>query len=238
MVTTFRVGASPGTAQHDRWSLWDTPMTVESRVAPCVSPWAVASEHAGSTSSAAAAQATCAEELMQRYQRGDESAFRELYGRYRLPLVRFVRQLTPDVQAAQEIVQETWIAVVQGRERYAPTSRFVTYLFSIARRRTMDLWRREKRSPARELEGLEPDDVEGPCGLEPDWQFCNQALGEALLAAVSALPVLQREAFLLRAEGDLSLEEIAEITGTGRETVKSRIRYALQRLRVSLESFT
>jgi RNA polymerase sigma-70 factor, ECF subfamily len=175
------------------------------------------------------------EVLMQRYQRGNEQAFRQLYERYRSALLRFVRRLSPDAGEDVEIAQETWIAVIQGRERYLPQARFVTYLFSIARRRTMDRWRRRGRSPELEPDAQEPDCLAGPIEYEPEAQANNAELRADLLAAVAALPILQREAFLLRAEGGLGIDEIATVTRTNRETAKSRLRFALNRLRTALE---
>ena len=174
---------------------------------------------------------------MRHFQRGNEAAFRQLYDRHRSPLLRFVQRLTPDSSETEEIVQETWMAVIQGRERYTPKARFVTYLFSIARRRTMDRWRKRGRLPESGQRGEDPDELAGPCAFEPEWSAGNGALGAALLAAISTLPILQREAFLLRAEGGLGIEEIAQVTGTNPETAKSRLRYALGRLRISMESW-
>lgn len=178
------------------------------------------------------------EVLMQHYQRGNEGAFRRLYERHRLPLLRFVRRLSPDAAESEEIVQETWMAVIQGRNRYLPRARFVTWLFAIARRRTMDRWRKRGRSPEAEQDGDEVEEIAGPHSRQPEWQAANIELGAALLAAVSALPILQREAFLLRAEAGLSIDEIAQVTNTSQETAKSRLRYALRRLRVTLEPWT
>jgi RNA polymerase sigma-70 factor (ECF subfamily) len=175
--------------------------------------------------------------LMLGFQRGDEAAFRKLYDRYRAPLLRFVQRLTPDAAATEEIAQETWMAVIRGREHYVPKARFATYLFAIARRRTMDLWRKRGQCPEAQLQGEDPDETSGPAMHEPEWCSDNEALGVALLAAISALPLLQREAFLLRAEAGLGIEEIAQVTGTNVETAKSRLRYALRRLRISLESW-
>lgn len=175
------------------------------------------------------------EVLMLDFQRGDEAAFRQLYDRYRAPLLRFVQRLTPDMAATEEIAQETWMAVIRGRERYVKKARFATYLFSIARRRTMDRWRKRGQCLEAQLQGEDPDETSGPVIHEPEWCSDNEALGVALLAAISALPLLQREAFLLRAEAGLRIEEIAQVTGTNMETAKSRLRYALRRLRISLE---
>jgi RNA polymerase sigma-70 factor (ECF subfamily) len=173
------------------------------------------------------------EALMQHYQRGSEHAFRILYERHRSPLLRFVKRLAPDGGEDEEIAQETWMAVIKGRERFVPQARFVTYLYSIARRRTLDRWRRRGRLPEPGTEAL--DSLMGPAQYEPDIQANNAALGVDLLVAIDALPLPQREAFLLRAEGGLSVDEIAAVTGANRETAKSRLRFAVSRLRSVLE---
>lgn len=173
------------------------------------------------------------EVLMQRYQRGSEHAFRILYERHRSPLLRFVKRLAPDGGEDEEIAQETWMAVIKGRERFLPEARFVTYLYSIARRRTVDRWRRRGRLPEFHDEGL--DSLLGPTQHEPDHQLNNTALGVDLLEAIATLPLPQREAFLLRAEGGLSIDEIAAVTGANRETAKSRLRFAMSRLRKAME---
>lgn len=175
------------------------------------------------------------ETLMQRYRRGNELAFQELYRRYRGPLLRFVRKMSPGAAEDEDIAQEVWIAVIRGRERYVPRARFVTYLFSIAHRKAVDRWRRLGRSLESDLSAEEPESVAGPARFEPDTRASNMALRADLLSAVAALPILQREAFLLRAEGGLTVEEIAAVTDSKRETAKSRLRFALSRLRVTLE---
>jgi RNA polymerase sigma-70 factor, ECF subfamily len=185
----------------------------------------------------AAAPLPSDEDLMRLYQKGDERAFRRLYERHRAPLWRFVRRTAPAGADSEEIVQETWLAVVYGRDKYRPDARFATYLFSIAHRRGIERWRRQGRQP--EFAPQEVlDQLEGPEWVKPDNIATSEVLGAAISRAVQALPLAQRETFLLRAETNLSLDEIAEVTGTGRETAKSRLRYALQRLRAELEPWT
>jgi RNA polymerase sigma-70 factor (ECF subfamily) len=171
------------------------------------------------------------EVLMLRYQDGDNSAFEILYRRYRARLHRFIARLMGN--EADEIFQEVWLAVIRGRSRYQPSARFVTFLFTIAHRRTVDRLRKRGKTtsvdPADDDADL-PDEELGPFG-----QTQNAQLGKALSDAIACLPLLQREAFLMKAEGDLSLEEIAEASGVPRETVKSRLRYAQKSLRRSLE---
>lgn len=175
------------------------------------------------------------EELALRFRRGDDQAFALLYARYRTPLLRFVRRTTPDPSDLEELVQEIWLAVIRGRERYIGRARFVTYLFSIARRRSADRWRRQgvQLDPAARLNELEA--LPAPVQTWPQSRAETEAIGAAIICAVDALPLVQREIFLLRAETDLTLDEIAQVTGTTRETAKSRLRYALSRLRATLE---
>lgn len=175
------------------------------------------------------------EELARRFRRGDDQAFALLYARYRAPLLRFVRRTTPDPSDLEELVQEVWTAVIRGRERYVGRSRFVTYLFSIARRRSADRWRRRgaQSDPAADVNDLEA--LPAPIQTWPQSLAETEAIGTAITCAVDTLPLAQREVFLLRAETDLTLDEIAQVTGTTRETAKSRLRYALSRLRIALE---
>jgi RNA polymerase sigma-70 factor (ECF subfamily) len=176
------------------------------------------------------------EELLQRYRGGDGDAFRVLYGRHREHLYRFVLRLTGNCAEGEEVFQETWMAVIYGRERFRADARFATYLFSIARRRAADRWRKRGTvifEPLPEIEQPVLDSqliaLYGPLD-----RAHNAELGTALSDAIDRLPPAQREAFLMQAEGDLSLGEIAQATQTNPETVKSRLRYATRRLRKCL----
>ena len=173
------------------------------------------------------------EELLRRYRGGDSDAFRLLYGRHREHLYRFVLRLTANSAEGEEVFQETWMAVIYGRERFRADARFATYLFSIARKRAADRWRKRGTvvvEPLPEIEQPILDEeliaIYGPLDCAH-----NVALGDALSAAIDSLPLPQREAFLMQAESDLSLDEIAKATQTNPETVKSRLRYATRRLR-------
>jgi RNA polymerase sigma-70 factor (ECF subfamily) len=173
------------------------------------------------------------DELLRRYRGGDGDAFRVLYGRHREHLYRFVLRLTANSAEGEEVFQETWMAVIYGRERFRADARFATYLFSIARKRAADRWRKRGTvvvEPLPEIEQPILDEeliaIYGPLDCAH-----NVALGDALSAAIDSLPPPQREAFLMQAESDLSLDEIAKATQTNPETVKSRLRYATRRLR-------
>jgi RNA polymerase sigma-70 factor (ECF subfamily) len=180
------------------------------------------------------------EALMGRWQNGDLRAFQALYRRHRISLHRYLLRMAASPSEAEEVFQDVWAAVVKGRRSWTPQASFRTYLFSIANRRLADSFRSRARrfaeifaSPvqgegAPQLPAIEPD---------PEAGAANADLGRALLAALEALPAPQRQAFLLQAEGGLSLEEIAQATGAPRETVKSRLRYASSRLRAELRDW-
>ena len=183
------------------------------------------------------------EDCMVRYQQGDTGAFRTLYYRYRDKLHRYTLRLATRSSEAEEVFQEVWVTVIRSNHTYHPDSPFAAWLSSIAHRRAADRWRTLSRHAP---DWKDHADADGADSFEqhapvvhhtPERHVQNDALREALLAAVQALPPPQREAFLLKAEGDLSLEEIASISGVTRETVKSRLRYAQRRLREALESW-
>jgi RNA polymerase sigma-70 factor, ECF subfamily len=181
------------------------------------------------------------EACMARYQQGDTAAFRVLYTRYRDRLHRYTLRLATRSSEAEEVFQEVWLTVIRSRDNYRPTASFAAWLFSIAHRRAADRWRQLGRHApeARESISDDPIDLAEHDALAihatPEHHLLNEDLRNALLDAVQLLPPPQREAFLLRAEGELSLEEIAEVTGVARETAKSRLRYAQRKLRETLE---
>ena len=191
-------------------------------------------------SAPAAEVATSDEACMQRYRQGDEQAFRVLYQRYREKLHRYVLRLSGHDGEAEEVFQEVWVAVIRSRDSFDTSASFATWLFSIAHRRAADRWRALSRHAPDGL-GNAGDNEEtlsrviDDTAATPERQWHSRSLGEALLDAVAMLPLPQREAFLLKAEGDLSLDEIAQATGVNRETAKSRLRYAQKRLREWME---
>lgn len=177
---------------------------------------------------------------MERYRAGDPKAFGELYRRFRAPLRRFVARLSWEKDEADEIVQEVWLAVIRGARSYRPAAKFATYLFSIAHRRLQDRWRSHARR-AHALTGTEMasdlDQIaDDGAALPEDWAV-RAELRDALLKALDQLPPPQRAVFLLKAEADLSLEEIAAVTGASVEATKSRMRYAVARLRAHLANW-
>jgi RNA polymerase sigma-70 factor (ECF subfamily) len=170
------------------------------------------------------------EELMLAYQAGDARAFETLYARHRARLYRFVLRAVKTRQIAEELFQDVWLRAIEARRRYAPQARFTTWLYTIAHNRLVDHWR--KRGLA--LVDLEESDVAADGADPADHARSHEALAR-FAAALSALPALQREAFLLHEESGLSVAEIAAATGTNAETAKSRLRYAMTKLKAALD---
>ena len=172
---------------------------------------------------------------MLRYAAGDLEAFQRLYALHRGGLYRyFLRQTNRTV--AEELFQDVWARLIQHRKRYRPEASFKTWLYTLAHNRLVDYWRREGRRTVNEpgsgadgyeLEFADPDP--GP-SRRVDLRDCL----EQLLQLVSGLPDLQRQAFLLRHEAGMTLAQIAEAMNTGAETAKSRLRYAMDRLRSAI----
>ena len=164
------------------------------------------------------------------YGRGDAGAFETLYKRHRGALYRFVLRAIKHRSAAEELFQEAWIRVIESRSRYTPQARFTTWLYTIAHNLLVDHWRKK---------GLSLVQLEQEPGLAAPDNPARQAEArqsiERLLRAIEALPAAQREAFLLHEEAGLSVAEIAAVTGAGKEAAKSRLRYAMSKLRAAVE---
>lgn len=184
--------------------------------------------------------------LMERFKRGDAAAFEALYRRHELRVFRYLLRHVRDHAAANDLMQEVWFGVARAADRYQPTAKFTTWLYTLAHHRMIDARRARREHVSLEAEsghggrdgGDAPrliDELADEAGVEPPQALERADAGRRLLVALGALPVEQREAFVLQAEGDLSVEEIARVTGTSFETVKSRLRYARGKLREWLQ---
>lgn len=174
------------------------------------------------------------EELMLAYAQGDALAFDALYQRARSMLYRFILRSVPDRAVADELFQDTWSRAIQARARYRVEAKFSTWLLQIAHNLIVDHQRRQRPQ-------ADADETERVLGLldVPERERPEEVLSDfeqrrRLQLALAALPDEQRIAFLLRIESNLGLEEIAQVTGAGHETVKSRLRYAFAKIRERL----
>jgi RNA polymerase sigma factor (sigma-70 family) len=174
------------------------------------------------------------EELMQAYGRGDAAAFETLYGRHKRALFGFVLRSVKTRGEAEELFQDVWMRAIEARTRYQPTAKFSTWLYTIAHHRLIDHWR-VKGLAVVSLDANDGDDgpaidPAAPPSADPHEIALAMQSRDRLVAAIEALPLAQREAFLLHAEGGLSVAEIAATTGTNLEAAKSRLRYAMNKL--------
>ena len=190
------------------------------------------------------------EMLMTRYQRGDLGAFAVLVERHKTPLYNFVLRQIKAPPAAQDLTQEVFLRIIESASSFKHEAKFTTWAYTIARNLCIDHLRKAsyRRHPSLDQGGGGGGEAgEGPTLGEQVADFHPRASTERaaisneiqvkVVAAVEALPNEQREVFLLRHVANLAFQEIAEITGTPENTVKSRMRYALERLQEALTDF-
>ena len=179
------------------------------------------------------------------YRDGDLAAFTELYQRHRVGLYRFIAWRSPRQDWVDEIVQDCWAGLHGARARYQPQAAFRTYLYQIAHNRLIDLLRQKQSVLASELGA--GDDGDAPFQQladaaheqsSPEDQLEKKRQFACLHAAIRTLPNEQKEALILQQFNELSLDEIADVTAVPVETVKSRLRYAMQKLRSQLQNLT
>ena len=133
---------------------------------------------------------------------------------------------------SEDIFQEVWSKIIRARQTYRPTAQFKTFLYRVARNCFIDYLRRNRRHE--QTVDLAPEHQPDP-GELPDALAERSLARRRLAAALLELPDEQRDVFLLREEGGFSLEQIASITDSKRETVKSRLRYAVNKLRAAID---
>jgi RNA polymerase sigma-70 factor (ECF subfamily) len=175
-------------------------------------------------------------ELLAAHASGDAQAFARLYDRYDRPCFLFIRRILGSGQgdAAEDLHQETWIAVSRSAGVFDPAkASFRAWLYTIARRKVWDHFRRQRVTilASAQIDAASTLPDEGPTPLD---QVESRELAERVVAAVEALPLAQRDVFVLFAHAGLSLEEISKVTDAGVETTKSRLRYARASLRAAL----
>jgi RNA polymerase sigma-70 factor, ECF subfamily len=169
--------------------------------------------------------------LMLRYAAGDTAAFDALYLRYKGPIYRFfLRQMA--AADAEECHQEVWLKLINARGTFRSRGEFKAWLFTIAHHTLTDRHRRHMKHSAHDPDTA-PEDLADPAA-GPERAVGQQAEAEHLYQLIARLPLAQREALLMKEQAGLSLAEISRITGTSEEGIKSRLRYATQKLRNAL----
>ena len=188
------------------------------------------------------------DQLMLAYAGGDAAAFDALYARHEGALFRFVRRLLGGALAAQadEVFQDTWVRIIASRASFSPQgAAWRTWAFTIAHNAAMDRLRVSGREVS--LAGMESDDASDPMDwLQGALDMSHpstedvafwRAAGQQLLQCLDELPDAQRAAFLLHHEDGASVEDMAQRLGLAFETAKSRLRYALQKLRSCMRRY-
>lgn len=174
------------------------------------------------------------EVLMLQYRDGDDRAFKELYLRHKGGLFRYLLRQCRGSAVAEELFQDIWMRVIAARLHYGARAKFSTWLYRLARNRMIDYYRRQAviRTWREEHAGNSQDIV--AAGNQPQQQAELDEQMDVLTELIDALPEDQREAFILKEEAGMSVTEIAEVTGVHAETAKSRLRYAVNKLRRGL----
>ena len=180
------------------------------------------------------------EELLACFQAGDAQAFERLLRRHRGPLFTFLLRMVGDRSRAEDLTQEAFLRVVRAAARWEARAKFQTWLYTVARNLCVDQSRRDRFRRVDSLDAQVPGaEGDGPAlvesiagdGMQPDRAADSALVRPALEKALLALPAEQREVFLLREQAGLPFKEIAELVGCNENTVKSRMRYALEGLR-------
>jgi RNA polymerase sigma-70 factor (ECF subfamily) len=185
------------------------------------------------------------EQLMLAFRGGDARAFEALVRRHRAPVFNFILRFTGHRARAEDVLQETWLKVVRSAREYEPKAKFTTWLYTIARNLCVDSARKESYRQTDSLDapvGASGDDGDGralgemlPDGSgSPERGAHNARVRPMLERALASLPEEQREVFILREYSGIAFKEIAQVTQTSENTVKSRMRYALEGLRKRL----
>ena len=168
------------------------------------------------------------EALMMAYADGNMEAFELLYSRHRGPLYRYILCRVSDAATANDLFQGSWEKIIKASGSYRPSAPFRAWMYRIAHNHVVDYFRR-----IRPVSEIPPDEIEAD-DPAPEKQFLDEQRSSHLREAVEKLPVEQKDALLLKLEAGLDLQAIADVTGVSRETAKSRLRYAVGKLKKSL----
>ena len=187
------------------------------------------------------------EGLMLRYQKGEVRAFELLLSRHRKPVFNFILRFVGDKAQAEDLLQEVFLRIIKGADAYQRQAKFTTWMYTIARNLCVDASRRGKHRRAYSLDApMDRDegkdgatllDVTSDGAPAIDRQAISGQLSGRLHSAIGKLSDEQREVFLMREFLDMPFKDIAEVVGCPENTVKSRMRYALEKLREELEEY-
>ena len=185
------------------------------------------------------------EDLMVMYQKGEVRAFEVLLSRHRKPVYNFILRFIGDKETAEDLLQEAFMRVIKGAEAYKRQAKFTTWLYTIARNLCVDQTRRRKHRKHASLDApMDSSDESGTLmdvipgnEMASDRKSVNKQLHEQMQRAIAQLSEEQCEVFLMREFLDMPFKQIADVVGVPENTVKSRMRYALEKLRLELDEY-
>ena len=181
-------------------------------------------------------EGTSDEDLMLSYQQGNAAAFEVLYERHKGGVYRYLLAKCYRQEIAEELFQDVWMKLIAARDRYEISAKFTTYLYQIAHNHFIDYYRKTRTDVLQKKDQDEDiEHIKATGQLQADEQLEIQRQTETLSRLVDCLPDEQREAFMLKEEAGLTVTEIAEVTGVSAEAAKSRLRYAVKKLRAGLK---
>jgi len=175
------------------------------------------------------------EELMLAFAKHDQKAFEQLYARYKDALYRYYLRHTSNESTSQELFQDLWMKIIKSKENYKVRAKFKTWIYTLAHNRLVD-WYRRNNLEMQSFQTNSEENVDGIIDWNPEDELQTKRLSKELKEAISNLPFNQREVFLLHQEALLTLPQIADMLQEGLEKIKSRYRYAISKLRSSLEN--
>jgi len=181
-------------------------------------------------------EGTSDEDLMLSYQQGNAAAFEVLYERHKGGVYRYLLAKCYRQEIAEELFQDVWMKLIAARDRYEISAKFTTYLYRLAHNHFIDYYRKTRTDVLQKKDQDEDiEHIKATGQLQADEQLEIQRQTETLSRLVDCLPDEQREAFMLKEEAGLTVTEIAEVTGVSAEAAKSRLRYAVKKLRAGLK---
>lgn len=182
--------------------------------------------------------------LMLRVKQGDRGAFVALVDKYKQPVMNVAYRMLRDATEAEDLAQNVFVQVHKSAHRYQVSSKFSTWLFTIARNLCLNEIRRRSRHPASSLDAPHPDQEDQPLHqfedrrtASPPEALLHGELEEKIALALAELPENQRLAIVLCRQDELSYEEIAKVLGCSVSATKSLIHRGRETLKRELKPY-
>lgn len=178
------------------------------------------------------------EQLIQWYNKGNTEAFETLYRRHKNAIYHYFYRQVQSASIADELHQDVWLNIIKSSSRFGQQSSFKTWLYRIAHNRLVDHYRQNGKQPlqlTQEDTSNHKQEIKDESNITaPDNNLQQEQINSAVIEGIEQLPREQKEVFLLHERSELTLEEIASITNSSYESTKSRLRYAVKKLRQHL----